>query len=1118
MENVQPVSLSVSCHLEGVSNRMCMQPCQRNFVQKPIIVITRNIMYIHLPIGILCLFWPYRGIHVNPPNEIPSTETPIKELAALFVGSFSIDWIQELTGHKASTVLLALEESVQKGWLLRESPGCFHFADSDSRQQALTGLGEDERQHYHRQIADLLQSQAQDGNREHAELAHHLMAMEPDLSNCEKLLETGQALYRGLQHQTALQCFHFLIETLDTGEPNDVADRLYADAVYCYCRLFTGQQDSAWIVAAIEAALARAQHLPVYPRTALLLLHKSFYEFWTGDQSRAFKSFEAGWQMVENQDDPTIQRQAMHLRMFFLWQRGQIRDVVQAYEAIRPNVARYPRTGTPILVTTMLGNCYVWLGQVSVGIGLLNSQYEQCREVGDSLGMVQVAYGLARSLIDIGQPGQAIAVIEKTLKESHSVPMPFLEDSIHWILAFAHAAAGDLPRSIEQLKLVRESPAGGYGGNVGYLITFLQALDDGPLPEEIRREIAQFLAQPKETTNVQAPGYVHLLQALIMRREGQPLAAIDEQLTLARECFERSGYLIDHAKTQLLLARIRLQMGKGNDDSTRNLVAQASAFLEPIHPEWIPDDLRVLQDGHQEPPSLLESTIMLSQEILGIMDFRELARRILTTINRLTGAERGALFTARDYPTNQDLDLKATVVLTRDDAEAKYFADAWTIIQRVAETGIAEFVDFTDTREHQIGDLDMRQRIRSCFCLPLQIRGQLIGVLYHDNCLLPCQADAGSLGDLSHFAAMAAITLDNAEAYEKIDSLNQRLSKEKDYFIEQVNQIGPYEDFIGTSPAIRKVFAQIQRVAESASTVLVLGETGAGKEQVAWAIHHASTRREGPFIRVDCNSLSEYLISSEMFGHEKGAFTGALKRHIGRFELADRGTIFLDEIGNLPMNIQTALLRILDTHEFQRVGGTTTIRSDFRLITATNVNLEEKVREGSFREDLFYRLNVYPITVPPLRDRPEDISLLAHYFLTKFGGNAVKPIDRIDESTLAKLIEYPWPGNVRELKNVIERGALLSTAPYLRLPDLQPNGEALAELSTENMTLKALERHHIMRTLERTHGKIQGPGGAAECLGLHGNTLRSRMKKLGIVRAMALIEDRSIITVNGSTE
>ena len=1031
----------------------------------------------------------------------------IKTLAALFSGDFSIDWIQELTGHKASTVLLALEEGTEQGWLLRASLGCFRFTDTAVKREALAQLGEDDKREYHRQIADLLQSQARDGNREHVELARQRMAMAPDLDNCTRLLETGQALYRALQHQVALECFHFLIETLDAGESNDVADRLYADAVYCYCRLFTGQQGSAWIVAAIEAALARAQRLPAYPRTALLLLHKSFYEFWTGDRNRAFESFEAGWQLVETQDDPTIRRQAVHLRMFFLWQRGQIREVVEAYEAIRPNVARYPRTGTPILVTTLLGNCYVWLGQVGMGIGLLNSQYEQCREVGDSVGQLQVAFGLARSLIDIGKPQQAISVIDKALEESRSALTPYIEDSIHGILAVAHAAVGDLPHAIAQLKRLGDSPAAGYGGNVAYLIlTCIQALNDGPLPDEIRGEITQYLEQSKDTTNIRSPGHIHLLKALMMWREGRPLAAIDEQLTLAGASLEQSGYLIDHAKTQLLLARLRLQMGgTGNDDECRNLVLQASAFLEPIHPEWISDDLRALQDGHQEPPNLLESTIMLSQEILGIMDFRELARRILATINHLSGAERGALFTARDSCADHELDLKASLVLTKDDIEADDFANAWTIIRRVAATATAEFVNFSDVREQQDRDLDLRQRIRSCFCLPLQIRGQLIGVLYHDNCLLPCRTDTESLGDLGHFVAMAAITLDNAEAYEKIDSLNKRLSKEKDYFVEQLNQIGPYEDFIGVSPAIRDVFAQIQRVAESDSTVLVLGETGAGKEHVAWAIHHASTRREGPFVRVDCNSLAEHLISSEMFGHEKGAFTGAIKRHIGRFELADGGTLFIDEIGNLPMNIQTALLRVLDTHEFQRVGGTTTIRSDFRLITATNVNLKGKVRERSFREDLFYRLNVFPITVPPLRERTEDISLLAHYFLTKLGRNAAKPIDRIDESTLAKLNAYPWPGNVRELKNVIERCVLLGTAPYLRLPDLQPSvSEAVPCPSTENMTLEALECQHIVRTLQRTLGKIQGPGGAAELLGLHSNTLRSRMKKLGIVRTLAV--------------
>ncbi|MCP4681200.1 MAG: sigma-54-dependent Fis family transcriptional regulator, partial [Desulfobacterales bacterium] len=241
------------------------------------------------------------------------------------------------------------------------------------------------------------------------------------------------------------------------------------------------------------------------------------------------------------------------------------------------------------------------------------------------------------------------------------------------------------------------------------------------------------------------------------------------------------------------------------------------------------------------------------------------------------------------------------------------------------------------------------------------------------------------------------------------------------------------------------------------------------------------------------------LITSELFGHEKGAFTGAVKHRAGRFELANGGTLFLDEIGNIPMEVQNRLLRILETREFQRVGGEETIQSDFRLLTATNENLQEAVKSGRFREDLFYRLNVFPITVPPLRERKEDIPPLAYFFLKNHATRMGKPLEKISKSTMDKLLKYPWPGNVRELENVIERGAILSTGSHFSVPELLM-GSVKNPQKTDNMTIEENERRHILSTLEKTGGKIQGKDGAAQLLGIHHNTLHSRMKKLGIIR------------------
>ena len=379
----------------------------------------------------------------------------------------------------------------------------------------------------------------------------------------------------------------------------------------------------------------------------------------------------------------------------------------------------------------------------------------------------------------------------------------------------------------------------------------------------------------------------------------------------------------------------------------------------------------------------------------------------------------------------------------------------------------------------------------------MKIRDEVVGVLYHDNHLIGSNFREEDLEILEYFSALAAIAMDNAEAYEKIQHLNQKLAEEKQYYQEQHLECVHFEEIIGKSKAIFKVLSSVNQVAETNAAVLILGETGVGKELVARAIHKRSLRKDGPFIRVSCSALPESLIASEFFGHEKGAFTGAVNRRIGRFELAHKGTLFLDEIGDISQEIQVRLLRVLQTKEFERIGGKQTIHSDFRLITATNRNLPKAVAEGQFREDLFYRLNVFPIHVPPLRERREDIPLLSQYFLEIYAGKSGKQIEKFFSEDLNRLVAYDWPGNVRELENCIERGTILSTGKIFQLPELNksfPNRTA----SSEVVTLQENERRHILRALELTGGKIRGADGTAALLDIHPNTLYNRMNKLGI--------------------
>lgn len=333
-------------------------------------------------------------------------------------------------------------------------------------------------------------------------------------------------------------------------------------------------------------------------------------------------------------------------------------------------------------------------------------------------------------------------------------------------------------------------------------------------------------------------------------------------------------------------------------------------------------------------------------------------------------------------------------------------------------------------------------------------------------------------------------------AFSEIAGLKTKLEAERAYLQDEIKFEYNHENIIGQSDGLKYVLYKVEQIARTDTTVLILGETGTGKELVARAIHGLSPRKDRALVKINCATLPSNLIESELFGHEKGAFTGAHAKRLGRFEVADGATLFLDELGELPLELQPKLLRVIQDGEFERLGGSRTVKVDVRIIAATNRNLEEEVRKGRFREDLWYRLNIFPITVPPLRERKEDIPLLVDFFVHKISKRLGKSIESIPTAVMYALQNYHWPGNIRELENVLERAVINSSGRKLRLVDdlVKPN----EELTTARKTLEGVEREHIVRVLAMTHWKVSGKSGAAEILGLDRSTLRARMRKLGI--------------------
>jgi formate hydrogenlyase transcriptional activator len=386
--------------------------------------------------------------------------------------------------------------------------------------------------------------------------------------------------------------------------------------------------------------------------------------------------------------------------------------------------------------------------------------------------------------------------------------------------------------------------------------------------------------------------------------------------------------------------------------------------------------------------------------------------------------------------------------------------------------------------------------LRNMYGLPLRAGDRNIGTIW-------ILADRLSRLMLRGICAQISIAIANIQANEKLQAYKRRLEEENDYLREQISTIYNFAEIVGSGERMQQVYRLMSLVADSNTTVLVLGETGTGKELIARALHNASPRKDKLMVKVNCAALPANLIESELFGHERGAFTGAIDRRIGKFELANQSTLFLDEIGEMPLEAQSKLLRVIQERELERLGGKQTIKIDVRLIAATNRNLEEEVKAGRFRADLYYRLNVFPINLPPLRDRPEDIEPLMHYFVEKFSRNTGRKIRKIKPSVIQQLKSYTWPGNVRELEHLIERSVLLTTDGMLNEVYIPQNNdtEKQQQIYFGNRTLEEVERSYIIEVLKRCTGKISGIGGAAEILNIPGNTLHSKMKKLCITKA-----------------
>ncbi len=610
-------------------------------------------------------------------------------------------------------------------------------------------------------------------------------------------------------------------------------------------------------------------------------------------------------------------------------------------------------------------------------------------------------------------------------------------------------------------------------------------------------------AEPHLTPLESPGGLVWQTQQPLVVPDYEQETRFPELVPIWRAFGMRSGYYLPLTTAQRRLGAINFASTRPGayDRGDRHLFQQVARLVavavdNALNFQSARDYQRQLAADRDRLRLLLEVT----NAVVTHLDLRELFRHIAACLRGVIQqeyaslalydeAERRFRVHALDFPAGKGL-LKEEFVAPHDGAPAgRAFTERRAVVVSRADL---------EQLDSEVARLLLAEGIRHQCCVPLVVRNRALGTLnvgrLRDQPFTPAEVDL-----LGQVAGQIALAVENALAFRQIAELKDRLAGEKLYLEDEIRTEYQFAEIVGESPAVRSILRQVEIVAPTDSAVLIQGETGTGKELIARAIHTLSRRRGRTFVKLNCAAIPTGLLESELFGHEKGAFTGAIARKVGRFELADGGTLFLDEVGDIPLELQPKLLRVLQEQEFERLGGTRTIKVNVRLVAATNRDLAAMMAERQFRTDLFYRLNVFPLTLPPLRDRPEDIPLLVRYFVTEHARRLGKTIGSIPARAMAALTRYAWPGNVRELENFIERAVILSPGTELRVPVAELKAPAEAAPAPAR-TLEEAEREHILSVLQQTNWVVGGSGGAAARLGMKRTTLLSKMGRLGISR------------------
>jgi transcriptional regulator with GAF, ATPase, and Fis domain len=1043
-------------------------------------------------------------------NGLDEEELTALEVATLLGDVFRLDHLLELSAIKPSKLLNLLVKLMREN-IIREKSGApegiYFFQKREFRKAVLWTMENRKKGLLLPKIIPYLEKELSADDNKPLILAELYLSFDRnDEGYFHHMKKAADLLVSAHKTQDALALYEKIINSLvGIEEAGSLETILFIDSVISYAPIAINLRPPEIILPFLMQARSAAEHLKNKKALAMLELCLGRLYQSQGDSARASAHYSEGWNSAQGTGDEDLKRRTSKLAALTLFWQGRMIDAIQMYERTLGDREEISPDLRELWAHLMLAYCYGITGRIARGVGLAEAIRERAISKGSLKAQAFSDAVIALILLEVRQLEKAGIHINNALKIGEKIS----SDLVFWMAepckAYEAYSKGDLKkaRNIMESAINHAKVLGQVHYPSPWIIEILWSLhkaNEYPIEGySFRSEVARLLAWP----DIYMKGAALRYHALDRRMSGAAFEEIKKILEESEELLKQAGARLELGRTQIELAK--LFIGEKNKNGANDLANRAYLTLSDVDPSLFPSELLPLIP---ERPS--ENRIFYGLEAIsklgGAIDFQpgytSYLGKIVTLLTDMFGAERSAILLTRNEDLDDPLNIAAARNFSTEEVEQLIKSpvrDVMLASIKKKEPLVIADIEREPALRHQA---ETGLRIRSIACMPLLVTGKVIGLIYADNRLLEGIFSKKDTLIMNAVATQVALFLKTTTLSRELEDFRNALNEEEPSWQGQFESRAGFPQIVGRSKAIRGALSRAKKVSGTDATVLILGETGVGKELIARAIHQNSNRADKPFIIVNVSALTENLLANELFGHEKGAFTGAEKCKIGRFEMADHGTIFLDEIGDLSMEAQVKLLRVLQEGEFERVGGTQIIHSDFRLIAATNRNLIELVTQGDFRSDLFYRINIYPIEIPPLRERKGDIEDLALYFVKRYSRKHRKPVKRIPDAEMKKLVAYSWPGNIRELEHIVERALILSENGNLSFPDfgrarlLAPK-EKVA-LQTELLPLEEIDRRHITNVLHNVKWRIRGKRGAAEILGLKPSTLEFRMKKLGI--------------------